>query len=149
MIETVPGGCLCGQVRYEIDSVPDSSYLCHCRNCQKAHAAPYAALVIVPPENVRITTGNATRYERTSDSGNMTYRDFCGTCGTQLFSGSVVFPQIMSVKVMTFDEPNLVEPSQHVWVESAVDWVCMNDQLPRNDQQQSSEEFAKDLDQSR
>ncbi len=97
---------------------------------------------------IKQNDGEVTRYERTSDSGNMTYRDFCSTCGTQLFSGSLAFPQIMSVKVMTFDDPDVVHRDQHVWVESAVSWVCMNDHLPRNDRQQSSEEFSKDQDQA-
>jgi len=149
MSESVSGGCLCGSVRYELSSVPESTYLCHCRNCQKAHSAPYAALSILPPENVTITQGEVARYERTSDGGNTTYRDFCSNCGTQLFSGSLVFSQIMSVKVITFDNPNLVNPSQHVWVESKVDWVCMNDQLPQNQTQQSSEEFSRELDEDR
>lgn len=149
MSERAQGGCLCGEVRYEVADLPDSAYLCHCRSCQRAHAAPYAALVIVPPANVRVTAGTPARYERTSDSGNMTFREFCPRCGSHLFSGNTAFDQFMSVKVMTLDEPNRVEPGRHVWVESAVDWVCMNDGLPRVERQQSTAEFVEDLDETR
>ncbi len=74
----------------------------------------------------------------------MTYRDYCANCGTQLFSGSLAHPQVMSVKVVTFDHPNLVSPSRHVWVQEKVDWVCINDQLPQMQTQQPTKEFAQE-----
>ena len=145
MGKLISGGCLCGDVRYEVADAPDAAYLCHCRNCQKAHAAPYAALIVVQPEQLRMLQGLPARYERTSDSGNMTFREFCSTCGTHLFSGNVSFEQFKAVKIMTFDDPNSIKPDRHVWVESAVEWVCMNDGLPRMAQQQSTDEFVDDL----
>ena len=145
MSEPILGGCLCGEIRFEVSDAPDSAYLCHCRNCQRAHAAPYAALIIVQPAQLRVLQGSPARYERTSDSGNMTFREFCSNCGSQLFSGNVAFGQFKAVKIMTFDNPNLVKPDRHVWVESAVDWVCMNDGLPRTAQQQSTDDFVDDL----
>ncbi len=94
-----------------------------------------------------MTKGSPARYEQTSDSGNMTFREFCPNCGSHLFSGNVDFGQFKAVKIMTFDDPNSIKPDRHVWVESAVDWVCMNDGLPRMAQQQATDEFVEDLDQ--
>jgi len=100
---------------------------------------------MVSPSNVSITKGAVSRYERTSDSGNMTYREFCPRCGTQIFSGSVVYPEAMSIKIITLDNPNAVVPDRHVWVESAVGWACMEDELPRFAQQPSkTEAFVQD-----
>ena len=140
MTRSASGGCLCGDVRYECTDLPQAGLYCHCRNCQKAHSAPFAALVMVSPARIRITKGAVARYERGSDSGNMTYREFCRRCGSQLFSGSVVYPEVMSVKIATLDDPNAVAPDRHVWVESAVGWVCMEDELPRFAQQPSTTE---------
>ena len=145
MSESISGGCLCGEIRYECSHIPDTAYLCHCRNCQKAQSAPYAAASLVPPESITVTKGATRRYEETTDSGNTNYREFCSNCGTQLFAGSVVYPQIMSVRIITLDNPNLVKPTQHAWVKSAVDWVCMNDHLPKHQTQQSMEDFAQQL----
>ena len=36
------GSCLCGAIEYEIDSIDMPVAHCHCRTCQKAHAAPFA-----------------------------------------------------------------------------------------------------------
>jgi len=33
------GSCLCGAIEYEIDSIDMPIAHCHCRTCQKAHAA--------------------------------------------------------------------------------------------------------------
>jgi hypothetical protein len=35
------GSCLCGGVRFENDGPPMRSSHCHCRQCQKAHGAPF------------------------------------------------------------------------------------------------------------
>ncbi|MEE7625565.1 hypothetical protein V3O24_05270 [Methylobacter sp. Wu8] len=37
------GSCLCGAIEYEIDSIDMPVAHCHCRTCQKAHAAPFAS----------------------------------------------------------------------------------------------------------
>lgn len=40
------GGCLCGCVRFEIDGPLLRSSHCHCRQCQKAHGAPFRCGVL-------------------------------------------------------------------------------------------------------
>ena len=35
------GSCLCGGVRFEIDGLLMRSSHCHCRQCQRAHGAPF------------------------------------------------------------------------------------------------------------
>ena len=38
------GSCLCGEVRFEIDGPLMRSSHCHCRQCQKAHGAPFRTI---------------------------------------------------------------------------------------------------------
>jgi hypothetical protein len=144
MSAVLTGSCLCGNVRYECTESPESSTYCHCRNCQKAHAAPYAVLALVSPASLSVA-GELTRYERIGDSGKMTFREFCPKCGSQLFSGSVDYPQILALKIMTLDNPDAIAPSQHVWVENAVEWVCLKDGLPHV-QQRPVENVAEQVD---
>ena len=35
MIETLEGGCACGEVRYRLASAPMFVHCCHCLNCQR------------------------------------------------------------------------------------------------------------------
>lgn len=39
---TMTGGCLCGRVRYTLTGDPIRSYVCHCRDCQRASGAAFA-----------------------------------------------------------------------------------------------------------
>lgn len=51
------GSCLCGAVEYEIDSIDTPILHCHCRACQKAHAAPFATTAGVMREHFRWLNG--------------------------------------------------------------------------------------------
>jgi hypothetical protein len=65
------------------------------------------------------------------DDGARVFREFCGQCGTHLFSGSEDFPQSKTVKIATLDDPAEVSPVVHVWVEQAISWDRNDDGLPR------------------
>jgi hypothetical protein len=124
------GGCLCGAIRFECRGAPISAVFCHCRNCQKAHAAPFAAVVLVPPGGIEVTAGRVRRHEMLADSGAMIFREFCDRCGTHLFSGGAAFPQFKSVKLATLDDPSTISPVAHVWTENALGWMRIADDLP-------------------
>jgi hypothetical protein len=47
MAQNCRGGCACGAIHYERDADPIIMLNCHCRDCQQANGAAYAA--IVPP----------------------------------------------------------------------------------------------------
>src|SRR6202035_3322444 len=42
------GRCLCGAVRYKLESAPFDAGYCHCRICQLASGAPVMAFATVP-----------------------------------------------------------------------------------------------------
>ena len=76
----VPGSCLCGAVRFEIDLPVLFCAHCHCSMCRRAHGAGYVTWIGVPYDRFRIREGTDTlvRY-RSSDHGT---RSFCGSCGS-------------------------------------------------------------------
>ena len=51
------GGCQCGAVRFRVDGELGRPSVCHCRMCQKAFAAPYAALVTVRLDQLAPSAG--------------------------------------------------------------------------------------------
>ena len=109
------GGCLCGAIRFECHGSPIAAVFCHCRNCQKAHAAPFAALVLVPPGSIELVAGEPKRHHMVADSGAAIFREFCGQCGTHLFSGGAAFPQFKSLMIVVLDDPAAISPVAHVW----------------------------------
>src|SRR6516162_1957967 len=73
------GSCLCGGVRFEIDGPLMRSSHCHCRQCQKAHGAPFRTRARVAAADFRYLLGEelVSFYESTPG----TRRGFCKVCG--------------------------------------------------------------------
>jgi hypothetical protein len=73
------GSCLCGGVRFEIDGPLMRSSHCHCRQCQKAHGAPFRTRARVAAADFRFLVGEelVSFYESTPG----THRGFCKVCG--------------------------------------------------------------------
>jgi len=135
MSSPLRGGCLCGAIRYECRAAPISAVFCHCRTCQKFHAAPYAACARVPAGAVTVVSGEPRRHTVVGDGGAAVFREFCGDCGTQLFSGSEAFSESKTIKIATLDDPASVAPVAHVWTEKAIPWARFDDGLPRHPRQ--------------
>jgi len=73
------GSCVCGGVRFEIDGPLMRCSHCHCRQCQKAHGAPFRTRARVSADDFRFLAGEelVTFYESTPG----THRGFCKVCG--------------------------------------------------------------------
>jgi hypothetical protein len=127
------GGCSCGAVRYEVDRVFDVIY-CHCNHCRRSSGAPLMLVAQVSGDAFRLTKGSPSEY-KTSDSGRSF---FCGVCGSGLY-GEYIAPnqplasdgRYFSVHVGTFDNPELVRPRIHQFVEDKLPWFDTTDKLPR------------------
>lgn len=126
--EVVTGGCLCGAVRYEADKSSYRTGCCHCRMCQKATGAPFVSLVQIPREAFRYTTGEPKYFNASEISDSV----FCGDCGTTLMIR--YYPEINDAYVVltaTLDDPNEYPPERHLGVESQMEWLKLDDDLPR------------------
>lgn len=60
---TWSGGCQCGAVRLSASPDLENGHFCHCRMCQKAVGAPFAAHVGVAIETLTWTKGAASEFE--------------------------------------------------------------------------------------
>ena len=75
------GSCLCGAVKFTLNTPPAEAGACHCEMCRKWSGGVYLAI-----------TANADDVSFTSDDSLATYassdwaeRGFCKTCGSSLF----------------------------------------------------------------
>ena len=53
-MKKIEGGCLCGQVRYEINNAPLFTSICHCKNCQKQCGTAFSILIGVEKKQLNI-----------------------------------------------------------------------------------------------
>jgi hypothetical protein len=124
------GGCLCRAVRYEAGGEPLFSLQCHCRDCQRASGAAHVSAVRMPSAEFRITKGAPKTYIAKSDSGNDISRVFCGDCGTPLYVQVSTRPDIVGLRVTTFDDPSWFKPDANIFTKSAQPWDHFDPALP-------------------
>ncbi len=116
------GGCLCGAIRYEFSSEPVGAAHCHCSDCRKASGSAFATVVGVQASTFTLLQGEPVEYSVTADSGQKVTRQFCKTCGSQLFSGNPSAADIVWIKAGSLDDPSWVKPSLSIWTTSAQPW---------------------------
>ena len=130
MPETLSGGCLCGDVRYEVQGEPVYVFHCHCSMCRRAGGTAFQtwAASETMPSRLRRERRNATNPRRLRPGVS------ADVVGGQLFYNytSGQSPSVW-VTVGTLDHPESMTPQRHVFEGDRVPWVHMEDGLPRTD----------------
>ena len=123
---THEGGCLCGAIRFKAEGEPLNVRICHCRSCQKSMGSPYFARAAFAQRDVTITGATAAHL-----SSPALERVFCPTCGTRMFARRTNGTNI-GIGLVVFDDRNAFAPAEHIWVSEKVDWLDLNDGLPKH-----------------
>ena len=132
MSAAVKGGCLCGQVRFEIDAEPLGARMCWCRDCQRIASGSATVNVLFPELAVRYS-GDMTKLKLIADSGNTVERGFCPKCGAQMYSRTVEpAGQPIRIRAGTLDDPELIAPTALIWTDSAPSWAPLDPKLPQH-----------------
>jgi hypothetical protein len=122
----VSGGCYCGAVRYRAKDVPPDVIECHCSQCRKQAGHRYASTGGKTSDMEIEGTDKITWY-RTSPEAE---RGFCSVCGSTLFwsRSNEDYTDILAASV---DEPNDLQVTKHIFVESKGGYYEIIDGLPR------------------
>jgi hypothetical protein len=102
---------------------------CHCRDCQRASGSAYAAILIIPTENLRLS-GELRYHAVTSERGTRTERGFCPTCGSPVAGKLGARPDLMFLQAASLDAPALFSPQMNIWTRSAPPWDQPDPKLP-------------------
>ncbi len=126
---TVEGGCLCGAIRFELALPTSFCVHCHCSMCRRNHGAGFVTWTGVPKQQLKLLKGEKSLVDyRSSEHGT---RGFCQSCGTSLFCESSRHPEMIDVVLASLDGPIDREPDAHIHFEMHVDWVPLDEKLPR------------------
>jgi hypothetical protein len=122
---------MCGGVRYELDSPPEYAGYCHCTRCQRRTGGAASISARVRPGSFRITDGaEIVAVFRPAEGFE---KAFCSECGSALFSRHRDDPEVISVRMGTFDGDPGVRPSYRQFVAYAAPWEPIpDDGLPRH-----------------
>jgi hypothetical protein len=125
------GGCLCGAVRYALESEPFEAGWCHCRTCQLFGGAPAMAFATVPVDDFVWSQGQDRVH--TVISSSFGTRSVCGECGTPLMVRVDHQPETVDFPIVTLDEAEAIKPAFHIFWGSKVGWFNPGDDLPRHE----------------
>lgn len=119
------GGCICGSVRYSVVGLPTQVYYCHCSMCRKTSGSVVGAWLTVPANQLTVS-GELSSYR----SSVKFMRKFCAACGSQiLFTGISSDSEQIELCHGTLDQPSLYPPVNHIWMNSKLHYVKLNDDL--------------------
>ena len=121
-METVTGGCLCGDVRITATGRPWRVGLCHCLDCRKHTGSLFEISAIFPQEAVTID-GQTRDYAG---------RHFCPRCGSPVFGRS---GDEVEVNLGALDAPDQFIPTYELWTERREAWLptfALARHYPRN-----------------
>ncbi|OHX37035.1 hypothetical protein BJL95_20325 [Methylomonas sp. LWB] len=122
------GGCMCGAIRYELQTEPRLSFLCQCRQCQRITGTGHSAEFVASEADTMIS-GALKFYELTADSGNIVTSGFCPTCGNPVLKKSSGYPGMLFFHAATLDNPTVFKPQTVFWAASHQPWDYVNPDL--------------------
>jgi hypothetical protein len=125
------GGCMCGAVRFRLESEPFDAGWCHCRTCQLSSGAPAMVFATVPEGDLVWTKG--AELVRRVKSSSFGHREYCGECGTPFTMKVDHQPRTVDFSLTTLDDPGVATPGFHIFWGSKVSWFDPGDDLPRHD----------------
>jgi hypothetical protein len=100
------GGCYCGAVRFEAVGEPMMKAQCHCRECQYFTGGQPNDFIAMPISGVTFTKGASKGFAHPDKPGGVC-REFCGDCGTPLFTRAPAMPTALIFKVGALDDPSV------------------------------------------
>lgn len=124
------GGCICGEIRYAVNSLPRWVIHCGCSFCQRATGGHYLVETMFPLENFKILSGTPKTHERISEGSGMAIKvHFCATCGTMLCSDFERYGEVTGVFGGTFDNPGWFprkpENSMYIYLSEMADGMAI------------------------
>lgn len=125
------GSCLCGQVTFTVDRILPSIGHCHCIMCQKFHGAAFSTFVAVNLDDLHWLTGENNLQSYRAE--NQTIRKFCRNCGSSLMFESKYnrVENTTEIALASFDNILHVVPDAHIYTQTKVDWLILNDNIPQ------------------
>ena len=132
-MKTLIGGCMCGEVRFEIKNEALVSLLCHCKDCQKLSGSAFTSGVVFPKDSIFYEKKNTSSYEYSGGSGAKMTRTFCKTCGTPIATVVAGLGDLCVVALVAFDDASQCPaPSVGVHMNNAKPWVTLADSVTKH-----------------
>lgn len=131
MSELHTGGCHCGRLRYQFSGPLRDIAHCHCSICRRVSGGLVTTWITLPAQAFKWLEGVPARY----DSSASCARYFCADCGAHLALVTHLSPDSIDVTIATLDHPERAPADRHIWTESRLPWLRLDEQLPSEAQE--------------
>ncbi len=121
------GGCHCQAIRFEVEGIPSWTGACYCIDCRKISGAPYVVWAGYALHQLKILQGVPKQYA----SSENVIRSFCEHCGSTFSYAYKDAPESIFISVGSFDNPDTLEPKEHIFVDQKLPWVRITDDFPQ------------------
>jgi hypothetical protein len=121
------GGCLCGNIRYEIDGSEFDSDYCHCSQCRLSVGSVVVCWMDFKYEQIKWLANKTKEYA----SSEKIMRGFCAQCGCSISYRNIDYPDYYSLTNASLDEPDRVAARYHIYTEDQVKWLQIDDTCKR------------------
>ncbi len=128
------GGCLCGDVRSEIEGKITPLWHCHCSKCRRATGSAFHASAICPPDRFTWLAG-ADAISEYADTPTYKVR-FCSRCGSPVPSYLARFALVF-LHVGALDGDPGREIDHHIFTGSKAPWFEIDDGHPQFEEHKS------------
>lgn len=126
----VEGGCLCGDVAYEMTGAPLRVMNCHCSRCRRGRSAAHATNLFVSLDGFRWTRGESLVARYRVPEARAFSVAFCTRCGAG--APSVARERAWAVvPVGCLDADPGMRAQAHIFVGSKASWFEITDDIPR------------------
>ena len=129
-MDTLTGGCACGEVRYRLTAAPMFVHCCHCLNCQRQTGSAFVLNALIEADCVELLSGEPKGIVVPTDSG-LPHEIFrCAKCQTALWSTYGGRTPVRFLRVGTLDNPHALKPDVHIFTRSKQPWVGLPADVP-------------------
>ncbi|MGF1770336.1 GFA family protein [Enterovibrio makurazakiensis] len=126
MSDNFVGSCLCGSVRFSVESFSEKAANCHCTMCRKFHGAAFGTLVGV--KGLNWLSGQGSLKEFVASNGST--RTFCSNCGSSLGFRVKGEPlERIELAIATFDVDIPVKIDAEIYTGYKANWCALRPDL--------------------
>ncbi len=135
------GTCHCTKTQYQISGMPLTCYVCHCRDCQRSSGSAFSTNLIVFRKDLSLLSGETSTHSYHNNNRTLQQHQ-CTHCGTTLWFASTSTSEYLSLQTGTLDNPRWCQPVAHLWMQSAVEWMSLDNRAVQFQTQPAMDELT-------
>ena len=124
--EHLEGGCICGQVKYQITDKPLFTQACHCKDCKVLTGSSFVVNTSIL-ENTLIVEGEVSTTKLTAGSGAATRAFFCTKCGTYVYTDYDSAVGRLNVRTKTLKDSDKFPPQAQIFIKDKDPWLNLSE----------------------